>query len=301
MQRIAVAVISAILVSPFVFAQNNRSAVSLTGSDAASCAVADPCRSFSAAMARTNDAGEVIALSSAGYGPFTVSKSVSIISPAGIHAALTATAASAITINGVGINVVLRNLWINSLGAAEGIDVHAAHELHVESCSIANFGDSGLLIETTANTYLSIEDSYIRMNSVGVYLIPSGGVTRTTVDRSRIENNYSAFIVSPGPSAVADSIIRESLVTSNYDGIVFNASGTGNGSTNVESCIFVHNSGIALIGGGAGTTMRVSQSYIANNGTGLFTSGGDDLRSFGNNRLAGNALDGSFTSTIPLQ
>jgi hypothetical protein len=301
MHRIALAVVATILVSSFAFSQNNRSAVSLTGSDAASCAVADPCRSFTAAIAATNDGGEVIALSSAGYGPFTVNQSVSIISPAGIHAALTATSGSAITINGSGINVVLRNLWINALGAVTGIDLMAAHQLHVEGCSISNFVRA-VYVETAADTYLSIEDSYIRMNNLGVYVLPTGGVTRMTVDKCRIENNaFYGFNLSPGTGTVADSIIRESLVTSNSEGLYFSPSALGMGSTNVEGCAFVHNADTALTGGGANKIIRVSQSYIANNGTGLSSSGGDDLRSFGNNRLAGNGTDGAFTSTIALK
>src|SRR5438105_5900792 len=57
------------------YAQNNRSAVSLTGVDTASCTVPDPCRTFGTAISRTNAGGEIVVLSSAGYGPFTVNKS----------------------------------------------------------------------------------------------------------------------------------------------------------------------------------------------------------------------------------
>src|SRR5437870_5241058 len=113
MPKIAFAVLVSILVSLSVFAQNNRSAVSLTGNDAASCTVPDPCRTFDVALSHTNTGGEVVVLSSAGYGPFTITKSVSIISPGGIHAALAPTTGAAITINGgSSTNVVLRNLWI---------------------------------------------------------------------------------------------------------------------------------------------------------------------------------------------
>src|SRR5437660_8336392 len=69
-------------------AQNTRSAVSVTGSDAATCTVPDPCRTFGAALSKTNSGGEVIVLSSGGYGPFTVSQAVTIVSPPGIYAAI---------------------------------------------------------------------------------------------------------------------------------------------------------------------------------------------------------------------
>src|SRR5438876_10489433 len=115
--RLAVVVI---LLVPGVFAQNNRSAVSLTGNDAATCTVPDPCRTFDTAMSKTNSGGEVIVLSSAGYGPFTVTKSISIIAPPAYHAAMAPTSGSAITI-AAGVTVVLRNLYLNSLGADIGI------------------------------------------------------------------------------------------------------------------------------------------------------------------------------------
>src|SRR5437867_2452318 len=94
-----IAIIASILFSTSVLAQNNRSAVSLSGTDTASCTVPDPCRTFDVAISRTNAGGEVIVLSSAGYGAFTVTKSVSIISPPAYHAAIARTSRDAVTIN----------------------------------------------------------------------------------------------------------------------------------------------------------------------------------------------------------
>src|SRR5437588_12677425 len=98
-----------LLVSLSAYAQNNRSAVSLTGSDLATCTVPDPCRTFDVAISKTNAGGEVVVLSTAGYGPFTVTKSVSVISPPAYHAAMAPTAGAAITINTAGVTVILRN------------------------------------------------------------------------------------------------------------------------------------------------------------------------------------------------
>src|SRR5438093_11042884 len=78
-----------------LLAQNNRSAVSLTGSDTASCTVPDPCRTFDVAISKTNAGGEVIVLPSAGYAPFNVNKSGSIIPPPSPHAARPPTAGTA--------------------------------------------------------------------------------------------------------------------------------------------------------------------------------------------------------------
>jgi len=49
MAKIRLVVLVSIVVSSAVFAQNNRSAVSLTGGDLATCTVPDPCRTFGVA------------------------------------------------------------------------------------------------------------------------------------------------------------------------------------------------------------------------------------------------------------
>src|SRR5688572_6672741 len=65
-----------------------RTFVSTTGSDANPCTNTQPCRNFAAAIAKTNAGGEVVALSSGGYGPFTIDKSVTV-SAVGVYAGIT--------------------------------------------------------------------------------------------------------------------------------------------------------------------------------------------------------------------
>src|SRR5438552_15899232 len=92
------------------FALNNRSAVSVNGNDANPCTPASPCRSFGAAIAQTNPGGEIIALDSAGYGPFSLSVPLTISGAPGVHAAITATSGIAIQVAALGANdrVILR-------------------------------------------------------------------------------------------------------------------------------------------------------------------------------------------------
>src|SRR5437867_11241229 len=122
MRKLGLVMAVSVLVSTTVFAQNNRSAVSLSGNDAASCTVPDPCRTFDVAISKTNAGGEVIILSSAGYGPFTVTQPVSIISPPAYHAAIAPTSGDAITVNVDNALVILRGLTLNGrLGGTKGI------------------------------------------------------------------------------------------------------------------------------------------------------------------------------------
>ena len=98
-----------------------RTFVSTAGSDAntaSSCASTTPCRGFGAALTVTDAGGEIIALSSGGYGPVTITKSVSLISPEGVYAGISVFSGAGITIATAGVNVILRGLSVNSMGSS---------------------------------------------------------------------------------------------------------------------------------------------------------------------------------------
>src|SRR5438105_14918768 len=179
MPKIAVGVLVVVLVSVSLFAQNNRSAVSLTGNDAATCTVPDPCRTFDVAISKTNAGGEVIVLSSAGYGPFTVSKSVSIISPPAYHAALAPASGDAITINVDNALVVLRGLTLNgSLGGVNGITFTGATTtsnttVYIENCVISGFSGNG--VNFARNGTLHVSQLIARENGGAIFVDGSPG------------------------------------------------------------------------------------------------------------------------------
>src|SRR5947209_6183923 len=127
------------------FAQAGRSFVSAgTGSDANPCTRSLPCRSFGAALATTVAGGEVIALDSGGYGPVSINKAISIVSPAGIYAGITGSVAltPAVLINaGASDRVVLNGLTLNSTGSHDGIDITAAGSVALINLQITGFPD----------------------------------------------------------------------------------------------------------------------------------------------------------------
>src|SRR5215831_4846127 len=59
-------------------AQVQRTFVSGGGSDSNPCSRTAPCRTFGQALSQTSSGGEVVALDSAGYGPFSITQAVSI-------------------------------------------------------------------------------------------------------------------------------------------------------------------------------------------------------------------------------
>src|SRR5687767_14288191 len=135
-----------LLVAMPASAQPVRTFVSSSGNDANPCSLSAPCRNFGAAINAVASGGEVVALDSAGYGPVTITRPVSVIAAPGIHAAIAPTTGIAIEINAAQSDVVvLRGLSLNSQGAAYGVYFLEGNTLHIERCVINRFSISGVI------------------------------------------------------------------------------------------------------------------------------------------------------------
>src|SRR5580704_11834451 len=94
----------------------SRTFVSGTGTDTGTCPLATPCRTFAYALTQTAPSGEIIVLSSAGYGTVTITQAVSIINTSNF-AGVTVASGDGITINaGASDSVTLRGLTIDGGG-----------------------------------------------------------------------------------------------------------------------------------------------------------------------------------------
>jgi hypothetical protein len=70
---------------------------------------------------------------------------------------------------------------------------------------------------------------------------------------------------------------------------------------NLESSVVSNNGINGVRAFGNGTTIRISSMVVTGNvSTGLSTGSAGIIVSFGNNSIAGNGVDGSPTTTIPL-
>ena len=94
------------------------------GNDANPCTFGSPCKTYHVAVNVVDPGGEVTAIDSAGFGPISITKAVTITSPAGVEAGIVPAAGG----DGVDINagasdaVVLRGLTMNgSSGGNNGI------------------------------------------------------------------------------------------------------------------------------------------------------------------------------------
>src|SRR5262249_18979000 len=134
---LAASLLSALFCPAFAGAVSGRVFLGLNGNNSNDCAnPATPCLTFAGAMAQVATGGEVIIEATAGYGPLSITKSVSINAAAGV----VAFSGSTVTVNAPGGLVVLRGLTVDGGGAAgNGIDTISVAALHIESCVITSF------------------------------------------------------------------------------------------------------------------------------------------------------------------
>ena len=217
-----------------------RTFVASTGNDANPCSLPQPCRGFARAVSQTSASGEVIVLDSAGYGAVTITQSVSIIAPAGIHAGITVFSGDGITVNIPGGVVVLRGLTISGQGGASGISLLAAQRLRIESCVISNMGVNGVTYSVNA-TELIVIDTIVRDN--GGSGIGGDSNAFVVLDHVRSEHNgtngfyMAAFASGEGNASVSDSV----FALNGSNGIWVAATDTSRMFAQIERSIVANN------------------------------------------------------------
>jgi hypothetical protein len=287
--RISICLISLCIAANGV-AQNNRTAVSVAGSDANACTTTSPCRSFGAALAVTNAGGEVIAFDSGGYGAFTVSKAVSVIGAPGAHVALTVSSGNGIDVNaGSGDSVSIRNLAITvNGGTSYGIYALSFGALSIVNCTV-KAGQNGIVIGGGAGSYATVVDTDVSLASNLGYFIYSPAA----LVRCRAEKNLGALSVRDGTAA--DGIVStvDFIAVSNTFSAALSTFVAGHTTAlTLDHALVSSNSGgisaYSIAGGSA--TARVTNSTVTDNGGfGFNQSTNATFLSMGNNLVDGNA------------
>jgi hypothetical protein len=298
-----------------------RAFVASYGIDTNPCTRASPCRSFAIAIARTLPSGEVIALDSAGYGPFTISQPITVTSPPGVYAGITVVAGSGIVVNVPVGTVTLRGLTLNALGGMYGIEFRSADALYVDRVTATGFIAGGVAALTSANATIHIQDSKFRRNGHGGIFHPLtvAGQLDAEVERTLFEDNVTGILFS---GYVATGTVRRSRVTGGDNGVVVSPVSGASLRVNVRSSTIagVSSNGINVAPDPGGSALlTLVSSLLVQNGTGIVVQpGGDALvtdstiihniigidlslggtaASSGDNQLLNNDFDGGFSST----
>jgi len=294
----AAGIIALLVASSPALASASRTFVSGVGTDTGSCPLAAPCRTFAYALTQTAPSGEIIVLSSAGYGAVTINQAVSIINTSNF-AGVTVASGNGITINaGANDSVTLRGLTVDGGGTgSNGIVFNSGGKLTIDQCNVLNFvglgtTGNGIIIQpTSGNQKIVITNTTASNNQyVGVYYFPPSGTANTgnVIDRVSANNNgYGIAINNTNSSGTATASISNSIASFNFAyGFYF-----GNVTASLDASYASGNDdGVYLLSG----TLALGRSVLMNNSAYGLNIGGGTVNSYKDNRIAGNGVGPVF-------
>jgi hypothetical protein len=297
--------ICSLLTSP-AHAQRARVFVASFGNDANSCSFLQPCRTFQVAVNAVLAGGEVTAIDSAGFGPISITKAVTITSPAGVEAGIVPSGSGmAINVNaGVTDVVSLHGLVIDGTGTGtNGINFTGGQILQVQDCVIRNFTGDGIFFGPSGSHKLSVTNTVVSSNGVnGVSIGPTGtGTVDAVLDHVELANNgHNGVALFGNGTGIVRVVLSNSVSSHNNENGVLDSTSTATTVVMVQSSVIAaNNTGLRAIGS-AGTAIVATRSAIVSNALGLPDDTGATV-SAGDNLVTGNTIDGSFKFKTSLQ
>jgi hypothetical protein len=284
-----------------------RTWVSGVGDDLNPCSRTAPCKTFAGAISKTSANGEISVLDPGGFGTITITKSISI-NGTGTLASILAAGTNGVNVNDSAsgspntIVVILRDLSINGASTGfDGIRFTSGKSLTVDHCWIYGFNGNaansdGIDVAKNADGQLKV------INGSTIENVTGDGIRMTTSAGTVVAVVDNASIMNCGQNGIeAITNVRGEITRSNVEILAANGIVTsgGNSQFNVDDTTVAHANTTGLRAS-AGSSIRVSDSMIANNSTGISANGGT-IDSFQGNSLIGNPAPGSFSSTTQKQ
>lgn len=261
------------IISTAAGATAQRTFVSSTGNNANTCTLLQPCRDFASAATQTNVGGEIVVLDSAGYGPVTITKSLSIVAPGGVHAGISVAAGNGITINGAGVNVRLRGLQITGQGGVTGISFQQGTTLRVEDCSISGMSGDGVDV-LAPNSTTFIEGTRIADGAAGagVYADAAAGKLNVSISGSHLSGYPWGLYARQGAKvSVSSTVIAHNTLAGVVSNVDSAAASFRTAVTIIGSEISHNGIGVQVITStGSGiASAHVTRSMLSENGKGF--------------------------------
>jgi len=269
-------------------ADGARSYISPSGSDNRPCSRNQPCRTFDAALAKTDAGGEIVAMETGTYDPATITKSITLAAAPGADVSIRTTG-NAVTVNAnTGDTIVLRGLRLGGPGRnvvnSNGVLVNLESpscciSVSLENTIITDF-EEGVQMNVGVAGRLLVTDSVFRSNKTGINFSAGGTEAHgAAIERSRFERNEIGILTSTGnPVTVSNSI-------ASGNGVGFQANPGGKFDI-FQSVITKNSTGIDANGG----AVRIGYSSVMGNSTGI-AAGGGIVHSMGNNMIVSNDID----------
>ena len=277
--------------------------VSATGSNAGTCPITAPCRTFAFAHGQTTANGAINVLTSGNYGPLTITKAISIVAD-GVEAVInTGNNGGAIIVSAPATAVVsLRGLTIDLRATAnDGILFSSGGTLHVQNCVIRR-SVTGINVQPSGDDVeLYVADTVVAdTTQTGIFVGPNGGDANALFERVRVENAGSSGIgfLGQNSASATTATVRDSVVSGNAGPGISLFRLAGSVEVMVNRTVSANND-VGIDSQGTGAIVRIGNSTVTGNTThGLNTGGSGTIVSYGTNRIDGNVGNETPTATI---
>jgi hypothetical protein len=288
--------------------------VSGSGTDAGNCSsLAPPCRQISYAITQTDGTGTVHVLAGT-YDYFTITQSVNVIAEEGTADVLYGggnTPDAAIGVTAAGSDpVLIKGLMVNTI-AHRAVLVNAWAKVFIEDCTIrygggGNLEGHGIDFQPTSSSPLTVTNTtLIRSdasaaggNAIRIRAAGSNNVD-ALLDNVTVRNAVAGVLIDGDSTTGKNAVTIRNSVISGSSSFGLTAKDSGNGATNVtiEGSTFSNSVGAGVRSIGAFVTVRMRNSTVSGNGTGVVAGSGGKLISNGGNVVRGNSTNGAFTAT----
>jgi hypothetical protein len=196
------------------YAQASRTWVSGTGDDANPCSRTAPCKTFAGAISKTLAAGEINVIDPGGFGAVTITKSITIRSDH-VEAGVVVSGTNGIIVTTGATDVTLYGLDIEGLNTGlDGVKVLAGATVQIIKCNIHQFTGNGVnVVSTTAGTRVTIQDSVISKNGVGINVQGNGVANSANILDTLFDGNTTVGVQANG-AGNGISLIRTTILGS---------------------------------------------------------------------------------------
>jgi hypothetical protein len=281
-------------------AQATRTWVSGVGDDVNPCSRTAPCKTFAGAISKTAAGGEINCLDPGGYGAVTIIKSITIDCHYTEGGALAG--GNGITINMPASTDVtyLRGLDIFGVNPpSNGVRFINNGALHIEDTNIRRFNAAnsvGVSVAVTGAAKLYMNNVTVAENGNGatgggIVIAPGvGGSVAAVITNTRVRGNANNGIRLDSVNGVITAVIDKTDISGNGSGVAVVAGQTINGM--LTDSIVANNGGAGIIGNGAAATLRVGNTTVTGNVSGVTAAGGSQILTYGNNRVIQNPTVG---------
>lgn len=291
-------------------AQQTRTWVSGAGNDANPCTRALPCLSFIEAHSKTNDGGQINCLDGGSFGPVIITKAITIDCTGTLGGVLNPMMTAVVINAGAGKAVKLRGLSINGsisfVAAQTGIQIQSAGSVTIENVFIENQRErAGIEIAPSTGTLVvNILNTVLTDNSsgpgAGIQVVPSGtALVRITMRNVQVlgTTGNAVRLDSTGTAGLGILAIIENCNFSNSSGAGISAVAGSNASpfnvTLLTNSNISNNGGAGISTSGAAARVRVGNTSLSLNGTGI-SPGTGFINNLGGNFVVGNSTEGAF-------